>query len=318
MPDEAALPDPIEVVRADGPWTHRDVAANGCRFHVVEAGEGPMVVLLHGFPMFWWTWRRQLTRLADAGYHAVAMDLRGYGGSDHPPHGYDPFTLAADVVAVVRSLGESSATVVGHGVGGFVAWTLGALHPDAVRAVAPVAMAHPVRLRAALLRDGEQRRRGWYTVGFQRPFVPEHQLTTHDAARVEQILRARSATPSWPSPEEAATYRAAMLTPATAHCAVEFHRWALRSILRRDGRRFAAAIGEPVTVPVLQLHGRLDPSILPATVDGSEAYVTAAYRRDDLDCGHFPQEERPEQVSESLLSWLATLPAPSGQDDERR
>jgi pimeloyl-ACP methyl ester carboxylesterase len=197
-------------------------------------------------------------------------------------------------------------------VGGFIAWTLGALHPDVTRAVAPVAMAHPLRLRAALLHDRRQRRSGWYAVGFQRPFVPEHQLTTHDAARVEQILRARSATSTWPSPEEAATYRAAMLTPATAHCAVEFHRWALRSIPRRDGRRFTAAIREPVTVPVLQLHGREDPAILPSTVDGSEAYVTAAYRREDLDCGHFPQEERGDEVSEALLGWLATLPAPTG------
>lgn len=312
MSADAVLPDPLEVVRADGPWSHRDVAANGCRFHVVEAGDGPMVVLLHGFPMFWWTWRRQLAKLAGGGYHAVAMDLRGYGGSDHPPHGYDPFTLAADVAAVVRSLGESQAVVVGHGVGGFVAWTLAALHPDVTRAAAPVGMAHPVRLREALLTDRHQRAGGWYAVGLQRPFVPEHQLTTRDAALVERILRARSGTPAWPSAREVATYRAAMLTPATAHCAVEFHRWALRSILRRDGRRFAAAIREPITVPVLQLHGTRDPVILPTTVDGSEAYVTAPYRRTDLDCGHFPQEERPDDVTGALLEWLDRLPPAAG------
>lgn len=69
-------------VRIDGPWTHRDVAANGARFHIAELGDGPLVLLLHGFPQFWWTWRHQLTALADAGYRAVAMDLRGVGGSD--------------------------------------------------------------------------------------------------------------------------------------------------------------------------------------------------------------------------------------------
>ena len=103
------LPDPDVAIRASGPWTHRDVSANGARFHVVDTGDGPVVVLLHGFPTFWWTWRRQLTALAAAGYRAIAMDLRGYGGSDHPPHGYDPRTLSADVAGVIRSLGEEEA-----------------------------------------------------------------------------------------------------------------------------------------------------------------------------------------------------------------
>ena len=84
------LIDPDRVIEAPGPWTHRQVSANGARFHVVEVGEGPAVLLMHGFPMFWWTWRHQLIALADAGYRAIAMDLRGYGGSDHPPHGRPP------------------------------------------------------------------------------------------------------------------------------------------------------------------------------------------------------------------------------------
>ncbi len=76
-------------ITLDGPWTHRTIAARGARFHIAEAGDGPLVLLLHGFPQFWWTWRHQLPALADAGYRAVAMDLRGFGGSDHTPRGYD-------------------------------------------------------------------------------------------------------------------------------------------------------------------------------------------------------------------------------------
>lgn len=301
------LPDPVAVVRPEGAWTHLDVAANGCRFHVVEAGSGPMVVLLHGFPMFWWSWRRALPELAGAGYRAVAMDLRGYGGSDHPPHGYDPFTLSADVAAVIRSLGESAAVVVGHGLGGLIAWTMGALHPDVARAVAPVSMAHPTRLRAAMLRERAQRRSGWYAVGYQWPLVPERRLMAHDGAQVERILHRWSGTPGWPDAQEVATYRSAMLVPGTAYGALEFYRWALRSILRRDGRRFVAAAAEPVTVPVLQVHGRLDPAILPTTVDGSAAHVSATYQRVDLDCGHVPHEEVPGRFHAALLGWLAGL-----------
>jgi len=302
------LPEPLEVIRAEGPWTHRDVVANACRFHVVEAGGGPLVVLLHGFPTFWWTWRHQLRSLAAAGYRVVAMDLRGYGGSDHTPHGYDPLTLAADVAGVVRTLGEPSAVVVGQGWGGVVAWTAATQHPDVVRGLVAVGMPHPVLLRNAFIGDPGQRRLGRYAIGFQRPFVPEHQLTRDDAALVETYLRRWSGS-DWPDQETADVYRAAMLVPNTAHCAVEFHRWAIRSIPRRDGRRFQSAVAAPVQVPVLQIHGRRDGAVLPSSVNGSEHYAAAGYSRVDLDgVGHFPHEEDPDAFDAVLLPWIETLP----------
>jgi len=302
------LPDPSEVVRADGPWTHRDIVANACRFHVVEAGDGPLVVLVHGFPTFWWTWRHQLRTLAAAGYRVVAMDMRGYGGSDHTPHGYDPLTLAADVAGVIRTLGEPSAVVVGQGWGGIVAWTVAAQHPDVVRGLVAVGMPHPVLLRNAFIGDPTQRRLGRYALGFQRPFVPERQLTRDDAALVETYLRRWSGS-QWPDSTTADVYRAAMLVPNTAHCSVEFHRWAVRSIPRRDGRRFQSAVAAPVGVPVLQIHGVADGAVLLASVDGSEAYTAAGYTRVDLPgVGHFPHEEDPAAFDATLLPWIETLP----------
>jgi len=302
------LPEPLDVVRAEGPWTHRDVVANACRFHVVEAGDGPLVVLVHGFPTFWWTWRHQLGTLAAAGYRAVAMDMRGYGGSDHTPHGYDPLTLAADVAGVIRTLGEPTAVVVGQGWGGLVAWTAAAQHPDVVRGLVAVGMPHPVLMRNAFIGDPTQRRLGRYAVGFQRPFVPERQLTRDDAALVETYLRRWSGS-AWPDAPTAEIYRAAMLVPNTAHCSLEFHRWAIRSIPRRDGRRFQSAVAAPVHVPVLQIHGRGDGAVLPTSVNGSEHYAAAGYTRVDLDgVGHFPHEEDPEVFDAALLPWLETLP----------
>jgi pimeloyl-ACP methyl ester carboxylesterase len=301
------LLDPEQVIRAEGPWTHRNVPANGARFHVAEMGSGPLVLLLHGFPTFWWTWRDTLQALAAAGYRAAAMDLRGYAGSDHPPRGYDPFTLSADVTGVIRSLGERHAVVVGHGWGGFLAWTAAVLHPEAVRGIVPVSMPHPRRLRASLLKDRDQRRASAYVYGFQVPASPERDLLEDGAAEVGQLLRDWSASADWPDAEVDATYRAAMLHLNTAHCALEYHRWALRSVPRPDGIRFARRMKEPIWAPVMQVHGSDDPTVLVRSAQGSEAYVQGPYRWVGLPgCGHFPQEEQPERFQAELVDWLST------------
>src|SRR5690606_38180346 len=140
-------------VLIDGPWTHRFVNANGSRFHVVEAGTGPMVMFLHGFPEFWWAWHKVLPLVAEAGYRAVAVDLRGYGASDKPPRGYDGYTMAADATGLIRALGERSAVLVGAGYGGMMAWTAAAFHPKLVRRLVVTGAAHPLRMRAAVVAD---------------------------------------------------------------------------------------------------------------------------------------------------------------------
>lgn len=296
------LIDPERAIDADGPWEHRDVSANGARFHVVEAGDGPAVLLLHGFPLFWWTWRRQLTALADAGYRAIAMDLRGYGGSDHTPHGYDPTTLAQDLAGVIRSLGEEDAFIIGHGWGGLGAWTLPVFQPTVVRGIVPVAMPHPRALRANLLRAGQWRRMQ-YILGLQVPFLPERSLARHDGDRVESILRAWSADPTWVD-DTAVSYRSAFLRWPTPHTAIEGHRWAVRSRWRTDGRRYMSAMDAPVRTDVLQVHGSADPMMLESTCAGSGDRVVGSYERVSLNVGHFPHEEDPAEFNRVMISWL--------------
>ena len=162
---------------------------------MAEAGTGPLVLLLHGFPQFWWTWRAQLTALADAGFHVVAPDLRGYGASDKPPRGYDLPTLSADVAALVRALGEQDAVVVGHDWGGLLGWTMAALHPRSVRRLVVLSMAHPRRLRAGMT-DPRQRRASAYALRFQVPRLPERMLTRADDDPVADLMQ-RWAGPGW-------------------------------------------------------------------------------------------------------------------------
>jgi pimeloyl-ACP methyl ester carboxylesterase len=177
------------VVLIDGPWTHRTIRANGIALHVTEAGAGPLVLLLHGMPTFWWTWSAQLLDLADAGYRAVAVDLRGYGASDKPPRGYDATTMAADIAQLVTALGERDAVVVGHDVGGLLAWTMAAQHPRVVRRIAVLGAAHPLRLRQAVLYDRKgQRHASAYALGaFQMPRLGER-LLTQDSAFLEKLF----------------------------------------------------------------------------------------------------------------------------------
>lgn len=308
-----------DVVDIDGPWTHRWVSANGARFHVAiaepsEAGTGsgeerPPVLFLHGFPEFWWAWRHQLPVLARLGYRAMAMDLRGYGGSDKTPRGYDPMTLSADVAGVIRSLGHSSAVVVGHGWGGYVGWATAALHPAQVLGLAVVSAPHPLRLRQAAFRDRRQRRSAGHVLSFQTPILPERKLVANNGEYVETLLRRWSAPGSaFPDEEAAGRYRSAMLLWPAPHCALEYYRWLVRATYRSDGRRFVAQMKALVPQPVLQIHGSLDPTVLRSTAEGSAEHVSGRYRWRLLDgAGHFPHEETPDDVTKELTAWLEDL-----------
>ncbi len=300
-------PDATSVL-LPGPWTHRDISANGIRLHAAEAGEGPLVLLLHGFPQFWWTWRAQLTGLADAGFRVVAPDLRGYGASDKPPRGYDLPTAAADVAALIRALGERDAVLVGHDWGALVAWTMAALHPRSVRRLVVLSMAHPRRLRAAMT-GGAQRRAFRYFLGAQLPRLPERRLTRDDDDPVAELLRSW-AGPGWTQTADFAEsvdrYRAAARIPQAAYGSMEYFRWAGRSQLRPDGLRFARRMSAPITAPTLQLHGGADTCVLPATARGSGRYVAGAYEWRDLpDLGHFLPEEAPDQITAAIADWAA-------------
>jgi pimeloyl-ACP methyl ester carboxylesterase len=293
-------------VAISGPWTHRSVSANGTRFHVAEAGDGPLVLLLHGFPEFWWAWRRQLAGLPEAGFRGVAVDLRGYGGSDKPPRGYDLVTAASDAAGLIRAMGEANAIVVGHGLGGLIAWTLAAYYPKVVRRLAVVSMAHPLQMRAAMFTDplGQGRRMG-YALGSQLPVLPERQLLRNGALRVSRLLETWSA-PGWPDRPTEQVYSRAMRIPSAAHSALEYQRWLARSALRPDGLRYARHMRAPIQTPTLHLHGAVDPWVLPQTARGAGRYVDGPYRWRVIDgAGHFPHEERADAFDTELFGWLA-------------
>jgi len=296
---------PVESdVLLPGPWRHRDVSANGARFHIAEAGDGPLVLMLHGFPQMWWHWRHQLTDLPQHGFRAVAPDLRGYGASDKPPRGYDVYTLAADVAGLVRALGERDAVIVGHDWGGLLAWAVATFHPEVVSKLVILSMPHPLRLRAQIAVDPRgQLRASWYVFAFQAPWWAERLLVKDDAERVSRLLHDWGG-PGYPDAESDRLYRTAMQIPTVSFCALEYYRWAIRSVVRPDGYRFAKRMQSPVAAPTLQMHGALDGCLLPRTALGSGRYVEGVYEWRLLDgVGHFPAEEAPDLVTAEIVRW---------------
>ena len=285
------------------------MSANGIRLHVAECGDGPLVVLLHGFPEFWYAWRHQLVGLAERGFRAVAVDLRGYGDTDKPPRGYDLWTLAGDVAGLVPALGEDRAAIVGHGWGGVVGWTVAALHPRRVHALVVVAAPHPLAIRRAAAREPRSQGRAVAAVaGFQVPRWPERALQVDEGARIERIMR-RWAGAGWVRTADfagaAARYREAVRIPGVAYCSMEYYRWAVRSQFRAEGRRFAVAVARPAEVPVLGLHGADDPWLLPRTAAASTPWAGGRHTLELLPgLGHFPHEEQPAAMTARIADFL--------------
>ncbi|MBE1537851.1 alpha/beta fold hydrolase [Actinomadura algeriensis] len=310
--------------------THRFVEGNGgLRMHVAEAGEGPLVLLLHGFPECWYSWRHQLTALAAAGFHAVAPDQRGYARTGGPadPAQYTILHTSGDAVGLIDALGADRAVVVGHDWGAPVAWAVAQMRPDKVRGV--VGMSVPHRPRGSRPPIETMRRHfgdNFYMVRFQEPDAPEAELGRDPAATFRRILHSTSgdgpgtglilpegrgildvspepaALPGWLTEEDIAVYVAEYADSGFTG-PLNWYR-----NLDRNWSLTAAWHRAPITPPALFIAGDRDP------VGGSDAIARLSDFVPDLrgtvslaDCGHWTQQERPAEVNEALLDFLHTL-----------
>ena len=267
------------------------LAANGIRFHALAAGphDGPLVLLLHGFPELARSWRHQLPALGGAGYRAVAPDLRGYGETELCGP-YDVGTLVRDVTGLIEALGRDRAVVVGHDWGGAVAWATAMRAPEVVERLVAMNCPPASALAHAMRHSREQRKRSRYIFFFQLPWLPERRMAADGAAVVARALVGGSHRKDvWP-PEELAAYRAAFCP--------SFRR-----------RRPKGSTRPRVSAPTLVLWGAEDrflgrqlvspDALRRALADGNVPEVVFID-----DAGHFVQNEAPERVNEELLRWL--------------
>lgn len=318
---------------AEDRFVHRTIQTNGIQMHIVEAGEGPLVLLLHGFPEGWYSWRHQLSALAAAGFHAVAADQRGYGRSDRPPEvgSYSMLHLVGDAVGLINALGEKTAVVVGHDWGASVAWNTTLFRPDLVRAVA--ALSVPLRPRITrppldVYRDALGP--NFYQLYFQEPGVAERELEADVRRTMTAILCGESGeatrVPDLMVTDGGFLGGLEVLDPLPKwlterdldHWTAEFTRTGFAGGLNwyrninTNWELLGPWSGACVTAPALYVVGdRDDVYQVPGIkefVDGLRRLVPNLTRMVVLEgCGHWTQQERSAEVNAALLGFLGGL-----------
>ena len=276
----------------------RRAASGGVMLNVAEAGpqDGPLVILLHGFPEFWFGWRHQIGALANAGYRVVAPDQRGYNLSDKPTgiENYDIDRLADDVVALAAHYTNEPFLLVGHDWGAVAAWWTTTRFPDKVRRLAVLNCPHPAVWRDAMDNDPVQRRASWYVRAFQIPWLPEALMRAGNYRALVQALReARAPVPD----AEIERYRAAWSQPGALTAMINWY----RAIRRRTLSAIPAA---SIAVPVQIMWGVKDPYALPALAEASKRLCADVRLTYLPDATHWVAHDEPERVTAILLEFL--------------
>ena len=272
-------------------WEHGAAEVNGLRLHYVTAGAGPLVVLLHGFPEFWYSWRHQIPALAAAGFRVLAPDMRGYNLSDKPAGigSYRVEALVGDLVGLIRHVDEPRAHVVGHDWGGVVAWYAAMLQPEVVAKLVVINAPHPVAF-ARELRRSTQALRSWYAGFFQLPWLPE--AIWRLGGRV--LLRRALPRPAF-SDGDIRQYTEALHRPGALTATINYYRAAVRYPPPRPRR---------ISAPTLLLWGDRDPFLVQGLTRDLEELVPGIRVEHLPDVNHWVQNISPERVNRALVEFL--------------
>jgi epoxide hydrolase 4 len=266
------------------------------RLHYVEAGEGPLVVLLHGFPEFWYGWRQQIEPLAAAGFRVVAPDMRGYNLSSRPQDvaAYDTGPLASDIRGLIRERGAQSALLVGHDWGGSVAWATAMAYPEVVDRLAILNAAHPRKLLQGLHHPG-QLRKSWYFFFFDLPELPESVVHADRWGFFRHFLR--DASPAY-TPEEIDRYVEAWSQPGAVTAMINYYR---ASVRKKD----PASELRAVQAPTLVIWGEFDRYLGEELAEPDHGDVPNLAGVERLPASHWVHHDEPARVTQLLADFFA-------------
>ncbi|OYU16324.1 MAG: epoxide hydrolase [Alphaproteobacteria bacterium PA4] len=283
--------------------TTRSIAANGLTFAVDAAGAGPDIALcLHGFPESRFSWRHQLPLLADLGWHAVAPDLRGYGGSSRPPRRADYHIdhLVADVAALFAALatehGKGRHLLVAHDWGAIIAWIYALRNPGVLDGLIIMNVPHPRVFRDVLKTSWAQKKKSWYVAFFQLPWLPEALLGARGAEAIGKAFSDMAIDKSAFPPAVTDHYRANARQPGALTAMVNYYRANFPNIL--------AEPVVPLAVPTLLLWGEEDSALDIALTEGYGPLVADFTLQRFPGVSHWVQQEAPVAVNAAMREWL--------------
>lgn len=292
------------------------IKTNDIHLHTILAGDpqGEPILLLHGFPEFWYGWRAQIDALAQAGFRVIVPDQRGYNLSDKPPHvkDYAIDTLAGDVVGLIDALGYDKVTLVGHDWGAAVAWWVATLYPNRLHRLAILNVPYPP-LMFEQIRSGNygQLLKSWYIGFFQIPVLPEALLTFNNHASAVRALQSSSRKGTF-TPEDLALYRQAWSQPNAVKSMLNWYRAALR---RGDSSGLSYNANHKNPVPTLILWGEndafLSPELAQMSADLCEDVRLVYFKKTT----HWIQHERPEKVNEHLINFARDVKPVQGESN---
>ena len=272
--------------------SHHRISVNGVDVHYVDAGSGPLVVLLHGFPEFWYSWRKQIPALAAAGFRVVAPDLRGYNESSKPQHvdEYRLKTIAGDIAALIEQLG-APCVLVGHDWGAIVAWAVAMMRPELLRKLVAMQIPHPAPLLRNIRRSTRQKLKLLYQLWFQPPLLPELTIPILMPLLLRRMGRFTS--------EDIATYRKSWRGFDTRRAMANYYR-----ALRRF-RREIRDLMQPVRVPTLFIWSEHEPVVMREATEDWDEWVPDLRIARVAGAGHFVQTDQPDIVNELLIEFAS-------------
>ncbi len=287
----------MSVVKAD--WQDDYIITNGINLHYVTQGEGSLMLLLHGFPEFWYSWRHQIPEFA-RDYKVVALDLRGYNESDKPKQleAYRMEELLKDVEGVIRGLGYESCILVGHDWGGAIAWSFAYAYPDLVDRLIVMNLPHPAKFMEGL-KTPQQLLRSWYIFLFQLPWLPELLLQLNDYQGIKSIFAGTAIDKTAFSPTDIEAYKDATAKRGALTAMLNYYRNIFQSLFSDQTQEWSV-----LNIPTLMIWGEDDIALGKELTYGTEKLVNNWQIKYIPNCSHWVQQEQPQLVNQYMREFL--------------
>lgn len=278
-------------------WQHEYITTNEVKLHYVTQGEGPLMLMLHGFPEFWYSWRHQIPEFAQ-NFQVVALDLRGYNDSDKPKEqsAYVMDEFIKDVEGVIKGLGYDKCILVGHDWGGAIAWSFAYAHPEMVERLIILNLPHPTKF-AQGLRTFQQLLRSWYIFLFQLPWLPEFMLQSSDYQAIENIFQGTAVNKNAFTLTDFDAYKNAAAKRGAVTAMLNYY----RNIFQQP---FMTKNWGILTVPTLMIWGENDTALGKELTYDTAAYVNNFQIKYIPHCGHWVQQEKPDLVNQYMREFL--------------